>query len=440
MGSAVLMLFMAMAPWLGAAEWTGERTGDAADMEPRVVKKPYRHLLVLGDDFHVSKGSDSQSPVVAYLYHGENHRNPNLYTMFGLTTTRIYGVVAYRTNRIFTGVRPLLEHTTYGAWRIYNRGALDRGRSIKGNNIGLGAFFQYNWLRILATRVYLHPSYHFYRFPLVSPNVHKYQNIPHAHWQLKPGIETILTTVKQKDLNRVSHGAQLRVEYVYARRFGYGTWYDYDRLGFRERYDGVWATTTQGIWYRSSIRNTHRLYVAAGAYYAFAGDYNLLLDVYGGWFRGVDRNNAEQIGYNFADNAVMPGYYNTEFQHHFYTIARAQVGLPVPVWGTRLQPGFNVLYMPRTNEVVGLGRGAVTNPWLVRGYPRRVYTSVSFQFSTKLGNLLPLFIDYAYGIDALRTKSTTGVYRAMLKIKPLSRGNHEIRVMLVMGFGENKER
>jgi hypothetical protein len=426
---------------LGAVTYSfgADESADKDIMTPKKVKKPYQHLLVLGDDFHVSNGTNMQSPIFAYFWFGENFKNPDLYTQVTVTTTRIFAIAAYKTNRVYTGVKPLIEHSTYAGWRSYNRGYLDRGRSIKGNNVGMTAFFQYNWLRILSTRVFVHPSYHFYHFPIISKNDHKIINVPNNHWQVKPGVEMQLSDLEQKDLNRVLHGYLFRVEYQYARRIGYGTWYDYDRMWFRERYDGMWlpgaygSPTTLGTWYRSKIKDTHRLYFNTGGYYNFKGDYNLLFDFYGGFFTGVDRNNAEQIGYNQADHAVMPGYFNTEFMSAFYLIARLQVGIPIPVWGMRIQPGFNVLYMPRTNDVIGIGRNNITNWWLKGGYPNRFYKSVSCQLSVKLGNLLPLFIDYAYGIDAVRADSAHEVY-----LKKYSQGNHEFRVMLVMGFVKNE--
>lgn len=415
-----------------------EETSDPSDMKPVKVKKAFQHVLVIGDDFHVSKGNNVQSPIFAYYWFGENFKNPDLYTQFTLTTTRIAFIVAYKTERIFAGVKPLLEHSTYSGYRVYNRGYIDRGRSIKGNNVGAGVFFQYNILRILSARINFHPSYHFYRFPLISPNEHKTINLPRNHWQLKPGIEILLSDLKTTNLNRVLHGYIFRVEYQYARRFGYGTWYDYDRLVYRERYEGTWLPTmpsgiTEGIWYKSRVNSTHRLYFNAGGYYNFPGDYNLLFDVYGGYFNGVDRNNAEQIGYMLADNAAMPGYAMSEFQNNFYVISRIQVGLPIPFWETRIQPGFNIMYMPTANEVIGIGKGAFTNQWLVRGYPRRIYKSVSVGLSTKLGNFVPLFIDYAYGIDAMRTKSATNLY-----LRKIKQGNHEIKIMLVMAFVKNE--
>ncbi|HPC43047.1 MAG TPA: hypothetical protein PL180_13550 [Spirochaetota bacterium] len=46
-------------------------------------------------------------------------------------------------------------------------------------------------------------------------------------------------------------------------------------------------------------------------------------------------------------------------------ISRLQVGFPIPFWDARIQPGFNMIYMPTKNQVIGMGRGAIWNRWLV---------------------------------------------------------------------------
>ncbi|MBN1496754.1 MAG: hypothetical protein JXA07_08300 [Spirochaetes bacterium] len=407
----------------------------------------YQHVLALGVDNPFSDGTNEWSPLFAYYWFGDNFDNPDLYAHINITTTRMLAIFGVKTDRIYAGVKPVFEHSTYSAWRSYNRGYDDVRRGIAGNNIGPGAFFQYNILRILSAKAFFHASYHFYHIPILTENLHKYVNVPKRHWQLKPGIELLLSDLEEKDLNRVRHGYLFRVEYNYARRIGYGTWYDYDRVFFREKYNNIWAppTTshrTEGVWYRSRVRDTHRLYFNAGLYYNFKGDYNLQFDFYGGYFKNVDRMNAEHIGYYQQDHAVMPGYFDTEFYHHLYLIGRIQFGIPIPFWSMRLQPGFNLLYMPKKNEVIGLregvfyfGTGAIAGYQRLgyRGYPRTIYTSVSCGFSFLVGNLLPLFIDYAYGIDALRTGSSHNVY-----LNRTTRGSHELSVLVVAAFGKNE--
>jgi len=411
------------------------------DMDPRETHQEYNHILALGVNQPFSKGSNNLSPLIAYYWFGDNFKNPDLYTQFTFTTTRIFFILGYKTDRVYAGVKPLLEHSTYSAWHSFNRGYNDERREFGGNNAGIGGFFQYNFLRILSARINFHSSYHFYRFPILTPNENKYVNMPHRHWQLKPWIELQLSDLEEKSLTRVRHGYLFRVEYHYARRIGYGTWYDYDRLGTREKINDTWAPlypgagniSTKGVWYKSNIKDTHRFYFSAGGYYNFKHDINLQFDIYGGLFTGVDRNNAEQIGYYQADYAIMPGYFCAEFFHNFYVISRLQIGLPIPFWDARIQPGFNVLYMPITNEVIGIGRGAVTRQDLVQQYPRRFYTSVSCSFSLLLGNLLPFFVDYAYGIDADRTKAAHKLY-----YRSNNKGNHELQVMVLMAFDKNE--
>lgn len=313
-----------------------------------------------------------------------------------------------------------------------------------GNNAGVGVFFQYNFLRILSAKISYHTSYHFYRMILLASNENKYPNMPKRHWQVKPGIEVMLADVKDSSLGRVKHGYLVRGEYFFARRIGFGTWYDYDRLWFHEKLNGHWVPPTgmtEGVWYKSKVHNTHRLYFNIGGYYNFKHDINLLFDYYGGYFKGVDRNNAEQIGYMQQDHAIMPGYASTEFYHNFYMIARLQLGIPLKFWDARIQPGYNVLYMPKTNEVVGIGRGLYGfgrgallsyHHLALNGYPRRFYSSVSCSLSLRLGNLLPVFIDYAYGFDAVRSRSSVKMY-----MNRLERGCHEFQVLVVAAFGSN---
>ena len=411
---------------------------------PKKKKHEYRHILVLGANRPFSGGSNAFTTIVAYFWFGENFADPDLYTEFRLTTTRIAGIVGVKTDRVFAGVKPMLEHSTYSGWRSYNRGYDDKTRDIRGSNAGMGVFFRYTRLRILSTTVAFFPSYYFYKLPVLTPNKNKYIQTPNSHFQIKPSLKITLSDVADKSLGRIKHGYLLEVEYQYARRIGYGTWYDYDRLFYKEKYEGRWilpaaAGLYQGIWYKSTITDTQRLYISAGGYYNFTGDYNLLFDFYGGWFQGVDRNNAEQIGYFLADYAVMPGYFDTEFYSHLYLIGRLRFGIPLPFWNARIQPGYNLLYMPGKNEVVGVGRGAMANSnwWLVRGYPRKFYTSVSCEFSIQLGNLLPLFMSYAYGIDARRARSSYDVYYSRIHLAQVRRGNHEAQAYVAMAFGKN---
>ncbi len=444
---ALSIIIMVFASPFGSSAFADPFSPDGDYRTPKEQKQEYNHVLAIGIDNPFSKGTNEWSPLFAYYWFGDNFKNPDLYAHVSVTTTRITAIFGAKTDRIYAGIKPIIEHSTYSSWRSYNRGYDDVRRAIGGNNVGVDAFFQYNFLRILSARVFFHPSYHFYHFPMLTENLHKYVNVPKRHWQLKPGIEIILSDLQEKDLNRVRHGYLFRAEYNYARRVGYGTWYDYDRVFFREKYNNIWLPpiephTTQGVWYRSRVKDTHRVYFNAGLYYNFKGDYNLQFDFYGGYFKNVDRNNAEHIGYLQQDHAVMPGYFDTEFYHNLYLIGRLQLGIPIPFWGMRIQPGFNLLYMPKKNEVIGqregviaFGTGALIGYQRLgyRGYPRTLYSSVSCGFSLLVGNLLPLFIDYAYGIDALRTGSSHNVY-----LNRTTRGSHELQVLVVAAFDKNE--
>lgn len=420
------------------------------DMTPKKKMHEFEHICVMGYNRTFSKGTNKFAPIIAYNWFGDNTEDRKPYLQFTLTTTRIFMIAAIRTDRVFAGIKPLFEHTSYSSWRSFNRGYNDSARSIGGNNAGGGVFFQYAWSRIFSTKLTFDASYYFYRLFLLAKNEHKYPNLPNRHVQVMPGIELLLRHMKEKNLGRIKHGFMIRGEYQYARRIGYGTWYDYDRLWYHEKLHGLWTPTTgmtEGVWYKSTVKDTHRIHFNVGLYYAFAHDINVLLDCYGGYSIGVDRNNAEQIGnMNHQKPGIMPGYANTEFYHHLYTIARLQFGFPLPFWNARIQAGYNALYMPRKNEVVGQGRGllyfgsgAVLTDAISKkkigyhGYPRRFYTSVSCLLSLQLGNLLPLFVDYAYGIDTMRASSAHDLY-----LNRFHRGCHELGVYMVMAFGHDK--
>lgn len=422
---------------------------DSLIPEEKVME--YQHVLVLGVDRPFSKGFNPLSPVVYYSWFGDNFKNKDLYMQFTFTTTMIHLTIAAKTDRVFAGIRPIAKHTIYSAWRQINHGDNDEKRIFGGNDVGAELFFQYNWLKILSTAVKLYPTYHFYRMFMLTPNKYCYNNMPRRHWQVKPGVEIKLSRIKDENLMRIKHGYLLRVEYQYARRIGFGTWYDYDRLWFEERFNGVWFPPTakmEGILYKDTVHSTHRLYGDVGAYYKFKHDINLQVDGRIGYCKGVDRHNAENIGAIIGDHAFMPGYAVAEFFHNFYVTSHVRIGFPIPFWDARIQPGFHLLYMPKKNEVVGLGRGlyyfgegAVLTDLFARGkivyhgYPKEIYTSVSCSFSLKLGNLLPMFIDYAYGIDALRAKSAHKVY-----LNKIHKGCHEVRVMFLAAFGSNVEK
>ncbi len=373
------------------------------DYAEAVEKQPFRHVLALGATKPVSNAEENRmSPIILYNWYMEDLPN-NLYGQLGLVTTRVFYIFGYKTDSVFAGVTPQLNHTTYGAFHAYDdRGRLDQSRVFKGNNAGIELFCQYKIIREIAARVSYYPGYHFYAkyeeeegFPFDTEETTI--ELPNDHWEHTGAFDLSFNNVVATDINRVKHGVMLSAKYLYTRRAGYGTFEDTGAAP-------------------SDIDGTHRRYAALGIYYKFPYDINLQLDAYGGWHKNVDRNNSDQIGSFASTTAPMIGYFYGEFYHHRYGIARAQLGFPLlPWWGTRIQPGFNVLYMARENDVVGVGN-----------YPRRVYRSYSAALSTKLGNVLPVFVTYAYGMDARRVNDSDGTSE---------KGNHEIIVVALMAFG-----
>jgi hypothetical protein len=200
--------------------------------------------------------------------------------------------------------------------------------------------------------------------------------------------------LRERELGSILHGYIGRLRYAYIKRFGYGT------------FDEGNGTEI------SDIESTHKLYLNLGGYYTLKGDINLKMDLSGGWHKNVDRNSGVELGNLNTEHGVIPGYFRAEFYHNRYATARVRLGVPAGFWGTRIEPGFNVLYMPGENEVVG-----------VEDYAREVYKSVSVGIMTKIANLIPILLDYGYGIDADRKGEI---------------GSHEIRALVLMGFGKIK--
>ena len=221
-------------------------------------------------------------------------------------------------------------------------------------------------------------------------------NLPENHWEHTGELNFTIDKLEQKDINRIKHGFIIEGTCNYIYRSGYGTFYD--------------TASAEN----SSIDKTQKRYLSAGLYYNFNYDINLLLDIAGGYHTNIDRNNSDQIGSFIADKGVMPGYFWGEFYHNKFCIIRTQAGLPLFYWNARIQPGFNVMYMPEDNDVVG-----------VENYPRRIYRSISVELSMKAGGVLPVFLDYAYGIDARRLNSDTGVEK---------KGNHEFMFYVLTAF------
>ncbi len=386
-----LVVFMAsVSLWVGSAH---------------AEKQPYRHMLVLGASQPVSNADENRmSPIILYNWFMEDFPH-DIYGQIGIVTTRVFGIFGMKNDTIFAGIQPQLNHNIYGANHAYqNNGTLDETRIFKGHNAGAEFFFKYNFIKEFSAMVSYYPGYYFYQkykeeqgFPFDTEET--LIDLPENHWEHTGLLELVVDNVSQKDLNRIKHGVLLKAKYMFTHRVGYGTFQD-------SMPD-----------YASDITNTHKIYGYLGLYYNFPYDINFLVDVYGGFHKHIDRNNSDQIGSYTSQTAPMPGYFFGEFYHDRYAISRTQLGFPLlPFWGTRLQVGFNVLYMPENNKVIG-----------VQDYDRKTYRSVSCQLSTKLGGVLPLMANYAYGMDAERYNDWDGTNK---------KGNHEICVIVVMAFGQ----
>ncbi len=370
-------------------------------------KQPYEHILALGATQPYSNADNNRmSPLILYNWFMEDFPN-DLYGQFGLITTRVFFVFGFKNDSIFAGIKPQLNHNIYGANHAYrNDGSLDETRIFKGNNAGAELFFRYNFIRELSAMVSYYPGYYFYQKYKQEQGIffdtqETLIDLPKNHWEHTGTFELAFSNVQRSNVDRIKHGVLMRVKYQYTHRVGYGTFQD----SLPE--------------YASDITNTQKRYAQIGLYYNFPLDINLLLDGIGAWHKNIDRNNSDQLGSYSSETGVLPGYFFGEFYQNRYAIGRAQIGFPfLPFWETRLQPGFHVLYMPRDNQVVG-----------VQDYERRTYRSVSVQLSTKLGGVLPIFVHYAYGMDARRYNQDDGTEK---------KGSHEVCVLMVMAFGQRQ--
>ncbi len=372
-------------------------------------KQPYRHFLALGATQPVSNAEENRmSPLIMYNWFMEDFPN-DLYAQFGLTTTRVFFIFGIKNDSLFAGIKPQYNHSIYGGFHAYNtRGELDQTRIFKGNNMGAELFVRYNFISSLSAFLSYYPGYCTYKkykeedgFPFDTEET--LIDLPDNHWEHTGTAELVFDNVAKTNLNRVKHGIYLRARYQYIHRVGYGTFAD------------TAGTTLDD----SDITDTQKRYAQLGLYYNFPFDINLQVDANGAWHTDVDRNNSDQIGSYSSEVAVLPGYFFGEFYHNKYAIGKFGLGFPLlPFWDTRLQPAFNILYMPRENDVIGAPE-----------YERRTYRSFSVQLSTKLANVLPVFIHYAYGMDARRYNADDQTEED---------GNHEICVLLVMAFGQRQ--
>ena len=304
-------------------------------------KNDYRHIFLLGVEKSISNSRETaHSPMIAYYYIRNDLRN-DLYIQFTLTTTTLYFIMGEKTGNYFAGIKPILNHTIYGAYNSYTNGVNDDGRCLKGNNFGAEIFYEYLSVKYLKARISYYPGYYLYQKKnkskfIFTRNDGTEIDLPENHWEHSVTLDLTAGNLEKKDINRIWHGFVVQAIYNYSYRSGYGTFYD--------------TAAAED----SSINRTHKRYLNAGVYFNLAGDINPKLDIYGAYHTNTDRNNAEQIGGYIADKGIMPGYYWGEFYHNRYLITRMQTGVPLPFWRARLQPGFNILYMPHDNEVTGM--------------------------------------------------------------------------------------
>ncbi len=361
-------------------------------------KREYTFIAAAGADRPVSEGTNKTSPVIYASFWKYLDDSQNLYWEAGATTVTVFMKLGRESSSYDAGIMPMLGHTVYGAYSDYYKGYTDPKNEIQGFYTGPLFYFRYYLTGIFSTELKYMPNYHFYREVDDNPNM----EIPDSHYEHMASIEFLLKNTTEKDFGIIKHGVKARFLYQYTNRTDY-------RFQDRPLPDGTVPEL-------SDDPVTHKYYLDLGAYYNFPGDFNLKLDLLGSYQKNVDRNNAEKIGYLQADHATIPGYFYNEFFHHKYAVGKAAFGIPVPFWQMRIEPGFNCLYMPKKNKVIG-----------APDYSREYWRSASVSVSMRIGDLLPFFLDYGYGIDAERRDKPTGTVK---------KGNHEISAVIVVAFGE----
>lgn len=361
-------------------------------------KREYTFIAAGGADRPVSEGTNKISPIIYASYWQYFDDSKNLYWETGATTVTVFMKFGRESNFSDVGIMPIWGHTVYGAYSDYHKGYSDPKNEIEGFYAGPLLYFRYYWTDIISTELKYIPNYHYYTKVDENPNM----EIPGSHYEHMASLELFLKNTREKDFGIIKHGFKVRFMYQYANRTDY-------RFQDRSLPDGKVPKL-------SNNPITHRYYLDLGAYYNLPGDYNLKLDFLGSYQVNVDRNNAEKIGYLQADHAIIPGYFYTEFYHYMYAIGKMAFGIPVPFWQMRIEPGFNCLYMPENNKVIG-----------APDYSREYWRSASLSISMRIANFIPFFIDYGYGIDAERRDKPYG---------DVKKGNHELSAFIVVAFGE----
>lgn len=366
--------------------------------------QPYRHLMVLGPDMNFSSSKDDPlSPIVAYFYYKEDLPS-DLYLQFTLLTTSVFFIAGQKTEQYFFGLRPALNHSIYGGYALFNDGVLQKDRIYSGSNSGGEIFFKYFPVKKISAAVYNYYAYYFYSRKtlenlLYSTSPQTRIGLPSNHLENTASLEFIYKDYDEKSIGRIKHGVFLKGLYSYSRRFGYG------------RFEDISGKS-------SDIVSYHKFFAEAGFYYNYRDIVNLQVDINGSLQRNIDRNSADLLGSYTSDNGAIPGYYFGEFIHNRFILSRIKSAFSLKFWETVIAPAFNILYMPKDNHVTGIDN-----------YSKTVYSSLSFSISTMAGGLLPVFLNYGYGMDAKRKNAENGNTYS---------GSHELFVYVLMAFGENK--
>jgi hypothetical protein len=352
---------------------------------------------VLGADMPFSYGVNKVSPIL-YLSYWQYYNNlKNSYCEIAAQTTTVSAAVGIHNEKYNTGIKPVWGHTIFGAYSDYNKGYTNSKNEIKGFYLGSELYLKYNWSKILDTSLSYLPAYRYYT---VESNANMAK--PESHTEHNADIQIQLKKFSEKNFGIIKDGFFVKARYLYTYRAEYSF---KDRIMDNREVPGT-----------SSKPSTYKYYLDIGLYFNFPDDYNLKLESRGSWQFNVDRNNAEKIGSLVADHAVIPGYFYCEFYHDKYVIGNIKFGIPLNVLQARIEPAYNILYMPKENKVIG-----------VIDYPGKYYQSISLAFTMRIANLVPLFIDYGYGINAERRNKPYGT---------TEKGSHEVRVIVVLAFGE----
>ena len=367
---------------------------DSADAGYR---RDYSIISAVGADIPISYGTNKISPVLYLSYWLYYTASKKSYCEIGAYTTNVFAAIGKHNEKYNFGIKPTWGHTVYGAYSDYDKGYTDSKNEVKGFYFGTEFYLNYNWSEIFSISLNYLPAYHYYTAEnnanMTKPDPHKEHNA---------GIQLQLKKISQKNFGSIKDGFLVKTSYLYSNRTDYS---------FNDR---IMKNVTSPE--ASNKPSTHRYYFDFGFYNNFENDYNIKLEVNASYQINTDRNNAEKIGSLTADRAIIPGYFFCEFYHDRYFVSNLKFGIPLPFWEARIEPAYYILYMPEKNNVTG-----------VMNYSREYYRSIAAAFFIKIANLVPLFIDYGYGIDAERRAHPDG---------RIHKGSHELRAFILFAYGQ----